>query len=72
VGGGDGIRNVQEMAIVTAFGPPYGRLLNTADDSHKRDKYRGKTVIGTTAAGEYRHTAGVLENQGARPERASL
>jgi hypothetical protein len=72
MGGGDGVCNVQQVAIVTGFGDPYGRLLNTPDDSHKRDEYRQKTVIETPVAGEYRHGAGVLENRAARSERWSL
>jgi hypothetical protein len=72
MGGRDGVRNVQQMAIVTGFGAPYGRLLNTADGSHKHDEYREKTVIETAEAGEYRHTAGVLENRSARSENRSL
>ena len=72
MGGGDGVCNVQEVAIVTGFGAQNGRLLNTADGSHKHDKYREKTVIESAPTGEYRHGAGVLENRSARPENRSL
>jgi hypothetical protein len=46
--------------------------LNILDGSHNYDKYRENTVFCEPVPREYRHMAGVLENQAARRESRSL
>jgi hypothetical protein len=46
--------------------------MNSHDGSHKQHKYRTSTEFCDPVPDEYRHTAGVLENEADRPEGRSL
>jgi hypothetical protein len=66
------VAHVEKGSAIYAFRSLSVRLMNIHDGSHKHGKYLTTTVFCDPVPGEHRHTAGVLENQGAGPKGRSL